>query len=186
MSNIRVTSVPQLTVLRTVYVTETEYTTVTGSSDPTTVTTIVVDTVKKRTVTSTVIPTYASACAEESDYRSACFCIGASVTTYIEENADTVTSTVMSTSVITVEADSPPIVDSSDVVLPTNTDWLSDYEYYEVELPTFTALPPVFTFAPAEPEVNECVLDTANLANEFVSRCHHQRDCPLTGRTVFA
>lgn len=92
----------------------------------------------------------------------------------------------MSTSIITIEADSPPIVDSSDVVLPTNTDWLSDYEYYEFELPTFTALPPVFTFAPAEPEVNECVLDTANLANEFVSRYHHQRDCPLTGRTVLA
>ncbi|KAH6982682.1 hypothetical protein EDB80DRAFT_864055 [Ilyonectria destructans] len=152
----------------TVYVTETEYSTFTKGSDPTTVTTVAIDTLKKRsTATSTVIPTYASACAEESDYRSACFCIGASITTYIEENADTVTSTVMSTSVVTIEVDSPPIVDSSDVVLPTNTDWLSDYEYYEFELPTFTALPPVFTFPPAEPDVNECVLDAANLANEF-------------------
>lgn len=174
-------------MLRTVYVTETEYSTFTKGSDPTTVTTVAVDTFKKRsTATSTVIPTYASACPEESDYRSACFCIGASVTTYIEENADTVTSTVISTSVLTIEVDSPPTEDSSDVVLPTNTDWLSDYDPYEFELPTFTALPPVFTFAPAEPDVNECVLDTANLANEFVSRYHHQRDYTLTCHSVLA
>ncbi|KAF7552337.1 hypothetical protein G7Z17_g4405 [Cylindrodendrum hubeiense] len=156
-------------VASTEYVTETEYSTFIEGSTTTTAVPPAGSSLKKRVipVTTRSLPTYAGACPEESDYRSACFCIGASVTTYIEV-ADTVTSTVISTSVLTLPLDSPSLVQTSSVELPTNADWLSDYAYYEVELPTFAeTAAPEFTFAPAEPIEKDCVVDASNSAAEF-------------------
>ncbi|KAH6866202.1 hypothetical protein B0T10DRAFT_554126 [Thelonectria olida] len=151
----------------TAFVTTIVFSTVTeGEAIPTTtVENVEPVTMRRRTMTSNTLPTYASACYDEEAYLSACSCIGASVSTYIED-ADTLTSMATQTSWITVQGDSPPYTPTESVAFPDGTSWTSDYTYYEVTLPTFASVPTAIEFptASAEPE---CLVDPSDPLAEF-------------------